>query len=595
MRGLFLSLLFVSTTTFAQPMATHRSNDIFAQMMSNPNAAKSFQEIQWLLLNTRGDTSFIQFFKSNPQLSTIFNYVRTELNASLDEFSNHAKVSMLKLGPELPGQYRLIDKIVKELAQNLGFSQTAIHHREVYLALGGMNAFTVSGNQNRIIVVLQSDLVEKMNLQEIKAVLAHEMGHIRSMHTSLGVMYGLLFDLVAEQFGIEAFPEQGGHYFKCSAHNVFESDKSYLSQTTAIFRNVQNSLAQIEPEQKAELAKTFLKTLLVTLNDSDAPAWTILYFQELSEKIGTHNSIAINAEQFALAGAQAEMAISRSQEKSADKYTSSAVPNLYGGSAFMKLAGIDFDSKTRELFIKQILKSVEEFYATVPEHLQSSYMGTTHPSINLRIYDLLNEESYPAILLANPFLKLLLLEEYIRISSTYNARPGQFNFDQLELERLSSELRKRIADSIASLGLSTKANPRFENAIQYLAFNREALLQNIDTLEGLKDNLPANVTAEQVDEGIQGLKANLNRTNPMAIDILTRLEAELLTLSIGEAEHTLVTQRVKMLKRLLASHKTKQLQKIRKEVTHPKHQDSPKRLNHQVDTDDCSLLLTSPN
>lgn len=78
-----------------------------------------------------------------------------------------------------PKQFGDIYEVTKECAQILGIGMPSVF---INPNPGVINAYTIASEDADPIIVIQSSLVERFTLQELKSVIGHECGHIHNNH-----------------------------------------------------------------------------------------------------------------------------------------------------------------------------------------------------------------------------------------------------------------------------------------------------------------------------------------------------------------------------------------------------------------------------
>ncbi len=82
-----------------------------------------------------------------------------------------------------PDQYRHLLEVTEEIARKLGFSEATIRNMFLGVANGPVNAYTYSGLPDHFIdLVLFKDLISVLSEDELRGVIGHELGHIKSQH-----------------------------------------------------------------------------------------------------------------------------------------------------------------------------------------------------------------------------------------------------------------------------------------------------------------------------------------------------------------------------------------------------------------------------
>lgn len=76
-------------------------------------------------------------------------------------------------------QFPKIYQMTKECAETLGIGMPTVY---VENSPGVMNAYTCASDENNPVIVIYSSLIERLTDAELKAIIAHECGHIHNNH-----------------------------------------------------------------------------------------------------------------------------------------------------------------------------------------------------------------------------------------------------------------------------------------------------------------------------------------------------------------------------------------------------------------------------
>ena len=464
----------------------------------NPPLRQHFRRLQWEVFLHPADLSLADFYYSfSDQLAPLFEDLKKVHEERLQVFSNIFSSSMTLLTKDFPGRYSRIFRIAQNAALDLGFSAKVIDNIEVYHADGSKNALTVSGTSERIIIVINSELVAKLSNSDIRSVLFHEMGHIRAFHTVQSSFDNLFLsfldqhiatklkaELMAEAINnkenvpltktnAETSPVVGQVNKSIIAeghdHSSLSSDLNdhpimvYLhDKEETVLSEALGKLQSQSTEKQNELAILYLSKLIEVLKSTGSSQIFIEYLTEVQSALIKNESLKPFAQRFTLVINKVTEAISRAREFSADNFSLGHVPNEHVGSSLLKISGLEFDVKDRDLILQLTLKQAKKLIETVSPDELAFLQGTTHPSHVLRVAHAMEQSSFPQILFANPFLRLVIFEDYLRNQQ----------FEHPSLAVPLNSLQNDIVSLIVELGLDRKSNPRLTNLLQYVLVNK---------------------------------------------------------------------------------------------------------------------------
>jgi hypothetical protein len=277
----------------------------------------------------------------------------------------------------------------------------------------------------------------------------------------------------------------------------------------------------LEAPQKNYLIKNYIALIINTLVAEKGSQESIQYFHELlNNTVGSANALTIDIQAFAAHAKEAMNAISRAQEKSCDRYATSNVPNEYVASTMAKLGGqplqpvASLAREERSAIIELMKRQVKEFYANHGNEDISEFVGTTHPAISLRLVNILEIPSYPEILFANPFLRLLLMEDLL----VEEVRKKS------DLKKYQEGIRSDILTLVDDFGFGSKNNARFGKLVQYYALNKRLKIEAAAAMNGI--SMPSALTDEQ-RKALEKIQANIIKDGNAKYPVLDLLEKEL--------------------------------------------------------------------
>lgn len=491
---------------------------VFARYIDVKTTRYVFRRAQETMIQMPEDRAFGDLFYSwgdqIPLLGQLFEDMRGAHARSLDDFSAHAQTSMIKLQP-VTELFKRFDAAVTSSAQELGFTSTAIANREVYFQAREMNAFTVSGNSERLIAVLGTYLTEEMDPRELSVVLSHEMGHVLGKHSFKGLIHNLMMNVIARTFIAPGLmpnmvaQTQGLDLINFSAtqcpighSGCSHRHESQISQMGASgFQPMQsidgpsfnqvlnrglNLLMNLPPQMKAAMIKMYMANLIMVMKAETADPQAIEAAFELFNYNPNSPSIMVpHPMMIQRVLVEADSAISRSQEKTADAYAASLYDKQYAAGVMVKLAGYPKDPNSKNpradkrAIIQSVFKQVKDYLEKSKGRSQAGFVGSSHPAVALRLDGVLKDGTYPEVLFRQPFYRLLVIEDMLQTK----AKSG----DKSAAEVLPV-LRRDILNVLSKNNLSSapkgpkSMNSNFEKLIQYYAFNRVKLLETREAL-----------------------------------------------------------------------------------------------------------------
>lgn len=521
---LLLCPLFLTSPAFAEPKTskTISSREAFSVLMKDDYIRDYFTMLQQDMIPTRFDSKIRNFFRQEPNLGQLYQiYIENE-DRSLGQFIDTAQTQMIRVRKVMGSDMaRNLHKMVVELATAMGFPEEAIENVRVYVSEGSKNAFTVSASKNQIIIVFQSALLDSMPYHEIRAVVGHELGHIVLGHTTLSRMNIFMLNLLQSALTERSVPgamanENLTELFKnrlcgngCSLNHMTDAiTKMGLSEEDVALKQAEmqlfmglNQQPQIRNAVLIEYLTLILEVMDEYLATDDSMSAIKSFRNDLINSFQDPNHYVrpFPKEYFVQVITAMMNAISRSQETSSDRISNSAVPRDYLASAFIRLLGLDkFDTKNRSVLISAVKEQGEEILTTQDRTVLTRNIGTSHPSAVLRIYLMSQLPSYPAVLMANRFTKILSLNQYLllekgaaefvaaQMSKTdskdqQEAKAGV----QKHLQEITSASDKAMTTSLDLLKHRTSGqkHPRLNNLIQYSLLLREQQLLQLKELE----------------------------------------------------------------------------------------------------------------
>lgn len=669
-----IAILLASYSTFADEKknaehvdalaAASSAREAMLESMADPIANKAFHTLQLQMLQTPSDAMVYNYFAKSALFAPLYQFLVQNNDSLLMGFELQAKSGMVQAVRGLTPQYDLIDKLVVEVATSLGFTKEAITNRQIYVLGGDENAFTVSGSQNKIIVAFQRGILRTMTRSEIAGVLAHELGHIRAEHTVKGIMNSIMLEMIGELFvnGRITVSPQDANISKlatvechgCALHRDNNSEKLMSTIESLLIRSdvhqpnhnlnikldtrnaklglidqqIQQFVIQFASMPKPQLQKavaSYLRLLIQIGQAEKAPMQSINYFATLLHNVSRVGTFRVNMQEYLTHAKMVEYAISRAKETTADQISAATVRNEHLASSFSKLIGLDFEKEYRPQIFEQIKKQAQDILTTTPPEMLYAVAGTTHPSLVLRINNVLNIQPYPSVLFANNYLRLLLLNDAL-MTAEAQAKAYMTSFEEQmkvsiqDTEKMIAEAagkstpeeiaeiramaqseieaaRKTVQNQLHLIAKSQRDHeakvfkllfesefrvdadraPRMDNTIQYLSVQREVMFINADAIKKRMQDIVASKTIdqkevirnemelEQLKEAYKSIMENLNLQKAFIERVKDRVST--LSVSVEDRSQNNLKKRYVLLNRILEAKSSVELAKIRARVT----------------------------
>lgn len=619
------------------------SRRVMLDAMTDPLVREVFHDLQLKLLQTQSDAMLESYFKNDKVAAPLFKILRNSQNSMMEEYSLNAKSNMLQLVRGLTPTYDRFDTIFVEIGIDAGMSEDVIRNRELYLIPGSVNAATVSGTQNKMIALVSDGLLASMTPKEVAAVLAHEIGHIRAEHPTKGMMNSIMLSLVGELFtegkasinneialGLAA--KSSNIHSGCTAAGCGQHNQDLLQNilkpsslkkgSNLTGQSILQYFNSLQNSPRADLLNSvgnYLYVLVQTgILEKASPA-SVQYFQTLLDNVKNIGTFTVNPREFVAHAQEMNFAYSRAKEKTADNISGSLTRNMNLASSMAKLMGLKFngDKETQERIFEQIQKQAKEVQkAAEASGTEFKYVGTTHPSLAHRADRILSIPAYPSVAFANPFLRLLLINEALykmeavqmaqmkassailteafvnseiektktasmsdsdlatakaQISQHIQNRKKELSEDYKKVSKARFIHETRLLKELFSskYSITAKRSPRFENLIQYYSVQREMLFASahnlkIKIMETGEKATPQNLA--RMEAAYADLLLAINLQSKFLNVVKERFNTEMAKIQDTEGK-AFAQKKLDVLVRLSKADSTETLEKIRREVT----------------------------
>jgi hypothetical protein len=532
--------------------------------MDDQMMAGEFQMLQNEVLSTRTDKNLRNFFMSDSRLRPIF-MVTGKINESIvNSFITNSSVKAGIQGERPTKLLGLVDRVFVDVAADLGSSRKTLENRHVVVVAGTANASTVSASIQKVFVTTNSGIIDDMTLPELRHVLGHEIGHTRAMHNISRLMNAIIMETLANELGINEDSALSVKKLRALAIDSFQEEHFGEAIETMVnggkidglLSMLQSFMTQLSDEQRRDLLGNYLALVIDALERAPGTRENLEYFKNVLEvNIVQGRNLPLNRATFEKHAQYFSMLLSREHELTADRYGTTISRNRDAASSFAKLEGIKFTKEEQQSVLDFYTKRATEFYTGHGPQERARLIVGSHPPLMIRISNILNVDRFSTLLFADPFLRLLTFEDYLREKIGYL----EVTITKQEDAELKEHLQKitaklaaghdQLLDSI--LNLMTKdfymtdpktgkptavvgLNPRlrkfveFELAMRQIKLNaqgaiRETLAQRFEQFQ--KEAKPEDIEAAkaQITSLTQQLEEGLNQPNPLAQKLAEKL------------------------------------------------------------------------
>lgn len=568
----------------------NNSNITFNQIMEGPIMRDLFLQLQRRNLLEPVDSLMHSFIENNPEIKKLSLMLAEAFKGQFASYVINLELShtFVPIEPltqnsnsSLTKKYRRIQRVLGDIARDFGYSNEAIKNRLFYIANGNgeVNAFTVSPFQDNIVIVANEELIDKMSDLELRAVLGHELSHIRAGHVANGILLNMLMNMTLRYFSPQE--TMGEAMMDNGSHNHFAKYINNKGINNGAYLNI--SMRDIEAyiyHNREILVPKFINICKSMLDISPGYSKEAQFFKDLSSLQESKSSASIDIQKLKIIFELVGGIVSRAQETSSDRFASSQSHSENIATAMLKLAGLSAEANKEET--RAILKSTIDRTNSIvsqlsPEELRL-FNENSHPLKSLRILSIISFPRTPDIFFANPFMKLLLMENEItnkvkilhdytqdekshleamkaevKKNDTANAagdhkdvktgaqeRIAQLESITQELKQELDKLRQSIVAKIISIDLQNEtkekfknpdapANPRFDNLLQFSSFNKLMIIQSWEETERKMSLIKAD--KEKLNSPDSNINfAQLNNKRQLLITNLNNFSFELISL-----------------------------------------------------------------
>ncbi len=534
--------------------ATYASaNTALNQLLANPAIHYSFNQTQATFLRTNIDLTVGNFLDNSPLIQMIRPMLVAKVRKDVREGIRAGQIRMDQIQRTTKDEIELeVLEVAREVLRESGRTEKEVMSAKIYLAQGNVNAYTFSAQDGEIVIVLQSDLLDKLTFTRnenidgksipmshvkkdlLKAVFAHENGHIKSGHILQGVENLAMMMQVFKFFVFD--PSLNGNEGDDEAKHNHLWDDMMTKLTPSLFATGEKANSSSGSKNTLTEAAKFLSSQLdeVLAKNPDAVKSLLNPYLDMLINIvlqngemngGVLNTLVMLRSSTAVPRSQdprqlervfREVAalMSREMETSADMYTFNSVARLFAAAVFTSFQGTPMkmspDLRDRYLAglisaVENLLKEGKEFYDTSTEEEVAAMLSgadVDHPQGPLRVENILRyARTLDAMAMQNPILKLVVTHTGL--------------LDILRIDERNQGILQNALSEIRPLIEKTK-NPELDAK---LAEYEKLLTEEHIAEDQLKEAiaLVAKVTAREV--GQLGYNGDL-KSNPLLADVL---------------------------------------------------------------------------
>ena len=404
---------------------------------------------------------------------------------------------------------------------------------------------------------------------EIRAVVGHELLHIRAGHTINGAILDILFSMMVKVFATNQYPttiaidgfskkimsnldEMQSAIFPQSGSRTMNLKPKSITAFSDMMSSLSTSMLAMPETDRIRLLSEFMVLSVNILKTMSVPAEYIQYFEQLAATLPTAGTILVNQAQLINHINILASTISRAQELSGDRGGAMVAKNYSVARAMATLMGVEIPNSKKVIkktldnskvdIIETLISQTQEFFDRVPVEERGYYDSGDHPLLGLRIFDTMHRQKIPDIFFANPFMRLLVLDvalasyredlsNYLLANKVKPIFKEKLNDQLREMDQLQSNLDNAIANQIINTELDLepgKTNPRFSNFVQFFLVNKELLFESISTLKNAEKKLESNdqLLSQPTIEASPKLKAKQYLLSKYGKVLMERIESK---------------------------------------------------------------------
>ncbi len=555
----------------------YNSTESFLDFMDDKLLNLAYLNAQKLRLKTVGDQNLEAFLEASPMLQKIAVSLRKQFAVDLQTANTGNLLQDYLVTKE--SNPRLFHQLMRVMRAQ-GFSREQMKNAKFFRKMADVNAYAYTASVDGVGFVLQSGLDDIANPTELRGVMGHELGHIRSGHVFMGVLDSVLQVQVVKQLiglnegsvtsadmrawehmrdamsekTIDSIEEKYGVSAR-SAHDAFSKMMKRADEVIA---------KSFSGDQRTLFLQQYLELKIDTLKDMEMNTAHIQLLIELQEKLRPNQVMKANMEQVAALFDQVVGAAdSRNMESSADAFGDIVVRPSRAARMDTKFAGAELPTRMSPEQIQHLIQQIRhQVNLTRKMNTRAEYnnfvgnlRASDHPFSNLRVLkQAAFDQHIDRIALANPFLRHIVLRDaVVNEIDQRAARIVQLNA-AIQSGRLSAKvmkkaeaLLKKTSSEIANLELRLpqielqisnlmidprfiEGNPRVLNLLDFrLAELQISQVELSGVEQALKGPLAANIPEEKKQAVLENVRGYVDskRQDPLLQKAISALEAEI--------------------------------------------------------------------
>lgn len=389
------------------------------------------------------------------------------------------------------------------------------------------NAFAVTGTQKLLVSGYSGALLAQFSRGQIAAIIAHELGHIRSEHVLAGlideVLLATIFNRILKAINQSTEVASGSEDYNnifgvlasaTASERAAEGLTSNASQViNAWIKDAQEQILSLDEPAFFDLYQSYFLHLhkrVALFAPDDESTQTFRYLDALvtqGEELNENLDPKKFEDQLKQLFRKLRNAQSRSAEYTADNLSATAVPNQNLAATILQLMGHTRENanhpETRAALIDQYTNewsALNELDLNGDQEPDNDFhrmnQHSTHPNNYERIFRAVRHPNILSLLYANPFMRLLLTE---RAMSDRATEEDSELLDQMREELVTQILAtegrirparstlERIQAFISWNDPSISHNPRFENFVQFVTVYVDLLRDQAKAFDSLVD------------------------------------------------------------------------------------------------------------
>lgn len=457
-RTLVFSVSLCSFILPASTFAVPTTNEDTALRAITTGQSQDYFVQNWIynyegdMMRANRDLKMAQVLRSNPLARNAYSALAGQLQSNVETqelaLNTNASVASKNIDPD-----HSIRKIVKQMAQDEGFSQASINDAKVWTTFGSVNAYTFSPLYSHINVVIYQDLIDMMTEAQLHSVIAHELGHIRMKH----VLSGMVMQTVFEATGQMLIKDPAEQLNFLSA---------VRSGTTELFREALDADGPVADRLVKEMMNVTQKAALQLAQNSKPNE-----IGKLADSLVASFGLESHFEQYA-SGGTAEMmnpiqmkvfksamtSVTRDQERTADRWAVLMRGPKEMASAMAVLAGgRNAKADAIQQQAQDLIQKAHELGVSL-----DSLDTNDHPTPVIRVAAaLIFSQSTQYQIMADPFKKSV--DQYLKLllyTQNLTTQLNNNNHEQIEVNAIETELHalQKYSQTLSShIAASVKA------------------------------------------------------------------------------------------------------------------------------------------